>query len=198
MAGSVFVHFFNITLMKHILLQLSLSVLLLASCGCKSSDTTGTNNNTTNDDGGKVPTAINTMDVTVNGTAFIGWSAIAQKVTSSGSTSINVVGSDVTVQGLTFTLRNISTTGTYDVGLVLTNGTTVSDVIMTCTTQDGNGAPVLYANPPAETESVGKLTVTELTATSIKATFHATLPLRNGNGPSTVTITKGGVYATIM
>ena len=135
------------------------------------------------------------MTVTVDGTAY-SWTATAHRTSIGGQTSITVAGADTSGSGKGggFTLSNISATGTYDVGTVIINGTSAQTVTMVYT-PDNN---TQYTSPLTGTTSVGKVTVTELTTTSIKATFNATLTKQSGTGANTVTLTNGSVNATIM
>lgn len=171
-----------------VLSVVSLSALMFISCS-KDSDTTGTNNG-----GGSVPSTSNTMTVTIDGTAYT-LTAFGIKVTNGGNTAITIAGSDASGKVVGLSLSNISAAGTYDVGTF--DPATSTGANMTYQYNDGSGNGVAYATLAGLT-SVGKLTITELTATSMKGTFNATLTKISGSGANTVVITKGGVNSTIQ
>ncbi len=169
--------------MKKLLSLLSLSVLLLVSCS-KSSDTTSQNNTTV--------TPANTMTTAVDGVGFT-WAA-------SGSTFFlpfplpttitTVTGQETSgAKGISLTLTNVTAAGTYAIGK--------GSVSLVYHFTDNAGAKTLY-NSPAQ-DSVGKIIITELTSTSCKATFEATVTKSSGPAasPATALITNGSVNATI-
>lgn len=179
--------------MKQLIFVFLLSVVFFISCN-KSSNPTSSN---TSNSGGTVPTTVNTMDVTTDGSSHTGWAAQGSRSSSNGITVVSVTAFDLSGKSLTFTLTNIPTTGTYDVGILGYLSSTFRGVTMTYTTKDASGSILVYSTPPADTTSVGKINISEITATSVKATFNATLSLQKGSGPSTTAITNGGVNATI-
>ena len=179
--------------MKYFLCILLLAALMLTSCS-KSGSPTSSNNNS-----GGVPTTANTMDVTIDGTVRLGLAAQGSKSSSSGLTVTAVVGFEAaTGKTVIITLTNITSIGTYDVGVTNFGSCSFSSVAMTYSTKDASGKSLNYSSPAAGTSSVGQLVITEFTATSIKATFNATLSLQSGTGPATVSITNGGLNAAIM
>jgi hypothetical protein len=182
-------------------MKLHIAILLLAAgvfASCKSNSTSSNSNNNNNNGGGTVPTTPNTIVFTANGTTYTD-TCIAVKTTASGVTSISVGGGSGTAnQGIGFSLSNESSTGVgYEVGPITLNGNSASFATMeySFNTSGDSGA---YSSPVSGGSSVGTITIASISATSIQATFNGTLTLLKGNGPSTISITNGGVNANFV
>ena len=170
--------------MKKLLSILSLSALIFVSCS-KSGDTIGSVNNNT---------GANIMVVTVDGTTYT-WKVFATDTILTGQRVIMVTGIDTTVlitggiRGGSFQLINISSPGTYDVGPIIPGNGLIQ---MFYTLNDSTH----YASPVPAANSVGKVIITELTKTSIRASFNGTLTRNVGSsGATTVSLTNGSVNA---
>jgi hypothetical protein len=137
------------------------------------------------------------MVFTVSGTTYT-MPVTAHRQTTSGQTVISIVGVDTAGTAGGLALTNITATGSYDVGTVKLSGTTIQTVVMTYTTKDGSGNSVTYQSPNTPGSSVGNLTIQQLDATTIKATFNGTLTI-NGSGVETPVVVSGGsLNATIL
>ncbi len=179
-------------------MKLHIAILLLAAgvfASCKSSSTSPSTNNN-NNGGGSVPTTPNTIVFTANGTTYTD-TCIAVKTTASGVTSITVGGGSGTPnQGIGFSLSNESSTGVgYEVGPITLNGTSASFATMEYSFKNTTGDSGAYSSPVNGGSSVGTITIASISSTNIQATFNGTLTLLKGNGPSTMSITNGGVNA---
>jgi len=169
---------------------------LVAFTSCKSDSTSSNNNGSNNNGGGSVPTTSNTMTYTADGTSYT-QTAMGIKVNAGGQSTLTIAGADATGRGTGFTLTNISGTGSHDVGLMGMSGTTPSMIIMNYTYVNGIDT-VQYSTPTTMLSSVGKLNITEMTATTFKGTFDATLTkLKGATGAATVHLV-GGVNSTVM
>jgi hypothetical protein len=183
-------------------MKINIAIFLVAAFAfgsCKSNSTSSSsNNNNNNGGGGSVPSTPNTMVFTANGTTYTD-TCYAVQTTASGISNITVGGgSGSPDQGLGFSLINESAVGTsYNVGPISINGSSTSYATMEYSFNNKSGDSGSYSSPIAGTSSVGTITITSLSATNIQATFNGTLTLLKGNGPSTITITNGGVNATI-
>ena len=128
--------------------------------------------------------------------------ATAKQTTSSGVTNITVAGAGSKGSGAGFTLVNITGTGTYNVGTVTYNGSSIQTVVMVDSYKDAAGQSANYTSPTVPgTTAVGTVTVTTLTSTSIIATFNGTLSKTSNSpasDPASSIVTNGSVNATIM
>ncbi len=182
-------------------MKIKIAILLLAAgvfASCKSSTSSTSSNDSTNNNGGGGAPA-NTMYVTTGGKTDT-LTASGHSSSAGGISSVSVVGASLASTGAGFTLENISSKGTYDVGTVSYTGGTISGVFaMVYSYKDAQGNSVTYSSPANGTTSVGSLTITSISSTAIQATFsNCTLTLQSGNGPQTVLLTSGSVNATIM
>ncbi len=183
-------------------MKLHIAILFVAAFAfgsCKSNSTSTTSGNN-NGGGGNVPSTPHTIVFTVNGTTYTDTNAYAVQTSVPGIMSITVAGGNdgTTAGGLGFALINESTVGTsYAVGPVTFSGTAETYATMDYGFNNNSGDTGTYSSPIAGTTSVGNITITSLSATNLQATFNGTLTLLKGNGPSTMTITNGGVNATI-
>jgi hypothetical protein len=180
--------------MKTNIAILFLAAFVFASCN---STSTSTSNNNNNGGGGGAPA--NTMYITVGGKTDT-LVVIATKTTSSNQTVISVSGGNTAGVGSGFSLTNISSAGTYSVGVIGYSGGTISGVPdMLYSYKDNSGSSVSYVTSSTGTTSDGTLIVTAISATSVQATFsNCTLTLQSGSGPQTAIITSGSVNATIQ
>jgi len=167
---------------------------MLTSCS-KSSSPTSSNNNTTIDTTNK--TGLDSATAVINGKSDLFWSTYGQNIAITEGNLLQITANDTLDGRIVLSLTNITKPGVYDVGIFVI-GTTYYGVEMSCTfvyPPYPNGS---YRSPQASTVSVGKLTVQEITATSIKAIFNATLTKYvNGSIPDSVVITNGSLNATI-
>ena len=160
-----------------------LTLTILASCKSNSISSNSNSNELA---------AANQWILTVGGTRYV-WQAYAAKISSQGITEIIVNSRDTvsfTDKVAGFVLTNISSPGTYDIGVL----TKFADgyIVPAYTAHDTTD----YSTPGFQPIAVGKITITELTANSLKATFNETLTKVRGIGDSTVTITNGSVNVT--
>ncbi len=171
----------------YVFLLICIGAVAISSCS-KSSNPTSTNNNN-----GADTTSNGTMKITVDGTAYVLTTATAHTTATSGLRTVTVAGADnVTGRGCGFTLTNISGVGTYDIATSF-SGSTPQVVFMTYEYKDASGNSVSFASPNTGA-SVGKITITEMSTTTLKATFNGTLTNTSGSG--TTTITNGIINAT--
>lgn len=182
--------------MKKLLPVLMLSALLFVSCS-KGGDTIGVVN--TGDNTGAIPSTKNTMTVTINGTVKT-FQAFGFKFDLiGGDTSILVAGASPSYEGVGFGTLLIHSTGKYNVGGMDSSG--ILKPIVTMNYQyiaPGNDSVTYATEAVIGTPPVGTLTITELTSTSLKAAFHATLKKKSGiSGAATVDLTNGGVNVTL-
>jgi hypothetical protein len=92
-------------------------------------------------------------------------------------------------------LYTITSVGTYDIGKLVALGSVPQWVDLSYRPRD----TTWYESPSTiDSKAVGSITVTELTATSLSATFHATLPIQSGTGDSSVVVTDGAVNVTFQ
>ena len=172
---------------------LFLGAFIFASCKSSTSPSSGT-----------VPPANNTMYITANGSTDT-LHASAADTTYDGIKAILVggvgqAGTSVAGVGAGFFLVNITSTGSYPVGTISVSNPT-SYIVMVYSYTDTSGKLVKYSSSTSPTigaASAGTVTITAISSTSIQATFNGTLTLQSGNGPSTITITNGGVNATFL
>ncbi len=172
-------------------MKITVAILLLSAfvfASCNSSTSTST---TTPTGGSGVPSSSNTMIVTFNGTTDT-LVATAVDTTISGVKNIIVAGAGTAGIAVGFTLTNITATGSYSVGPISLNGISPYFATMDCVDKSGN--TYLSPTPGAGVASVGTITITSITDTTIQATFNAS-PLTLRNGTTTVSLTNGGVYA---
>ncbi len=170
----------------YVFLLICIGAVAISSCS-KSSNPTSTNNNN-----GADTTSNGTMKITVDGTAYVLTTATAHTTATSRLRTVTVAGADVTGKGCGFTLTNISGVGTYDIATSF-SGSTPQVVFMTYEYKDASGNSVSFASPNTGA-SVGKITITEMSTTTLKATFNGTLTNTSGSG--TTTITNGIINAT--
>jgi hypothetical protein len=182
---SLFLKSINISSMKLHLAILILLAFVFASCKTSTAPAPAS----------YVPTANNTMYVTVNGVTDT-LTASAYDTTYSGVKGIDIAGANTAGMAVNILITTLSSTGSYGIGSV--NISPAGYVILSYS-QQSSGSLVTYTSPTQPTlttSSVGTLDITAFSATSIQATFNGTLTLQNGT--STVTITNGGVNATIL
>lgn len=175
------------------LLLLIVFLGLLNSCG--STDSTTSAPPFVNPGG--VPTTINTMTATIDGKDFKSVFCVGLKVFIDDTiTSIIISGADLT-RGLGLGITGHKTTGTYPVGSMDTSGGAIRFITMNYNEIKASIHDTLFYQTPfasPDDPPVGSLTIVELTQTSLKATFNATLTKSQGiSGASTITITNGGV-----
>jgi hypothetical protein len=172
-------------------MKITIAILFLAAFAFGSCTTTSSPGPTSN-----VPTAANTMYITVNG-ATDTLVASAYDTTSSGVKGIDIGGVNAAGMAVNITIATISSTGSYDIGKV--NLSPAGYVILSYAYRNSSGTVVTYTSPTQPTltsSSVGNLTITSISSSNVQATFSGTLTLQNGT--STVTITNGGVNANFV
>ncbi len=160
------------TLNNLTLLCLLMSFTFL-SCS-KDDETTGPedgNNNSTK----------NTLTCKVNG---VEWNASLAVVANNSNGIVSITGSDSNAKQCNFSLMNVSGTGTFEVGVTMTNPnlarwTAGLDPNDTYTTTVGLGG--------------GTVTITEFTSTGFKGTFEFTA---KNSSMTEVSITEGNFNAT--
>ncbi len=165
---------------------LFLMTLVFASCKMSTSPTPASD----------VPTAANTMYLSINGVTDT-LTAYATDTTYDGASGIAIVGANATT-GINYdiAIATFASTGNYAVGSV--SVIPPGYVIMSCT-RDSSGTAITYTSPTQPsltTKSVGTLTVTAISKTSVQATFNGTLTLQNG--AATISIANGGVNANFV
>ena len=144
-----------------------------------------------------VPTASNTMYLTVNGVTDT-LTAYAHDTTISGVKGIGIVGVNV-LTGINYNIAiaTISSTGNYDVGTI---SVLPAGYVIMSYTRDSSGTAITYTSPTQPsltTKSVGTLSIIGISTSSIQATFNGTLTSQS-NSAVTVSITNGGVNANFV
>jgi hypothetical protein len=180
---------------KSVLCIVAMGVLGLAAC--KSDSTSTSNNNNNNSSGGTVPSTPNTIAYTSDGTAYSA-TGTGTKQTFGGQTIITVAGFDLNNRTLGFSVTNIASTGTFDVGKFIGGGAGAQVISMQYGFVGSAGDTVVYTTSQSGTSSAGKMTITESSATAFKGTFDVTLSKASaGSGASTVHLV-GGANITLM
>ncbi|MEI8135257.1 MAG: hypothetical protein WCH46_09340 [bacterium] len=180
-------------------LAIVLFSLALSSCsnGNNIGDVILPNNDTTNNSSW-IPPSANTMKVAIDG-KYSTFTAFAFRLVIFGDSSIIVTGTSLNSTGVGLGTLGINTKGNYNIGTADTNSLGgPATVVMTYSYVAPGNDTVKYASPnTVSSNPVGSVTITELTETTFKAAFHATLTKKQGiAGNQTVAITNGGVNAT--
>jgi hypothetical protein len=179
------------------MMKINIAILILTAfvfASCK----TSTSPSTTTTGGSGVPSTANTMIITVGGTTDTIY-VTGIDSTVSGVKTIIVGGVNAAGIGVTIDLVNITAAGTYNIGPVTGSITSPGWVVMTYSISSKSGNATTYTSPQQPgvgTSSVGSISITTLSSSSLEATFYGTLTLQNGS--TTVTITSGGVNATFI
>ncbi len=163
-----------------------LSLIAFVSCKSDSASSGNDNNNKT--------AGSNQWILTIDGTTYV-WKAYAAKIVGGGMTTILVNSTDTVSfmdKVVSFGFTNISTIGIYDIGITTQNGGIVQYIVPGYTPHDTTD----YSTPGFQSLSVGKMTITEITASTLKATFYETLSKERGIGSDSVSITNGSVNVT--
>ena len=145
-----------------------------------------------------IPTTLNTMIFSVDGSAIEITPAYTYLGTLLGDTVTLVAGVDNNGKATGVGLLGIHAAGTYPIGSEDTTGGNIQAIDMDYIYYlPGDTVKYLTPQPIPGSPSVGTLKLTELTATSIKATFTATLTKTQGiAGAPTIKI-AGGVNAIL-
>jgi len=179
---------------KHYLRLLAASLLACTFLSCsKGGDTIGP----VNTNAELVPSTANTMIVSIDGAATITLQAYGVKALISGDTMSIVAGSD-NQKGVGLGLLGIHSAGTYPIGTEDIAGGRIQAVVMDYIYYlPGDTVKYLTPQPTPGSPSVGTLHLAELTGTTLKATFNATLTKTQGvAGAPTIKI-AGGVNAIL-
>jgi hypothetical protein len=163
---------------------LLLTATVLGSCKMSTSPSSG-----------NVPTTANTMYITVGGVTDT-LKASAVDTTVNGVKGISIGGVGLAGVAVNIGIATISSTGTYKIGQV--NISPAGYVILSYS-KDTTGGLETYTsptNPSLTSSSVGTLTITAISSSSVQATFNGTLTLQNGT--ATISITNGGVNANFV
>jgi hypothetical protein len=156
--------------MKNLCYILFLSALTLVSC--KKSNPVAADNSS--------------MTVTIDGATYnLTGGGIGGTI--NGLPVITLSGTDGRNMYVFFDLDNVTTTGTYNIGID-SGGIAHHTVDMDFHPDSTKEYSSLTGPNPT-----GKFIITELTASSISATFSATLTRQKGTGDSTVTFTNGSL-----
>ena len=180
---------------KHYLRLLAASLLACTLLSCsKGGDTIGPVNT---NDAETIPSTANTMIVSIDGAATITLQAYGVKALISGDTMSIVAGSD-NQKGVGLGLLGIHSAGTYPIGTEDIAGGRIQAVIMDYIYYlPGDTVKYLTPQPTQGSPPVGTLKLAELTSTTLKATFNATLTKTQGvAGAQTIKI-AGGVNAIL-
>jgi len=176
------------------LLAASLCACSLLACS-KGSDSVSPNTNT---DAETIPSTPNTMTVSIDGSAVITLLTFGAKGILFGDTMSLAAGVDITQRGVGLGLLGIHAAGTYPIGTEDTVAGMPQAVVMDYIYYlPGDTIKYLTPQPTLGSPPVGTLKLAELTDTTIKGTFHATLTKMHGiAGAPTVTI-AGGINAIL-
>ena len=163
---------------------------------CSKSSNPSSNNNNTN--GGNGGAGTNQVLGTVGGTAIVDTGAVGLKTTVAGQYTIGITEPTEGKQ-IVLAFDNITATGTYDVGTVISILPPTSIGISYHYT-DANGNPVSYNSTVTKGTKVGTLTVSSISSTNIQGTFSGTIPMENGPSgtPATISITNGGFNVNLQ
>jgi hypothetical protein len=146
---------------------------------------------------GGVPSSSNTLTATIDGTDYKSVSTTGSKFVFALDTSF-IVTSTLTNGTVELNINGYTTAGTYPIGPL--DNSNRYNLIKYSYFDSSSFEAISYQTPaaaPGITE-VGSVTITELTDTSLKATFNATLTHTKGSsGAETIRITNTGVNVRI-
>jgi hypothetical protein len=145
-----------------------------------------------------IPSTSNTMIFSIDGSPVSTYFAFSAKGVLFGDTMNIVAGANYSQVGAGIGLLGIHGSGTYPIGTEDTSGGMIQAIDMDYIYfLPGDTVKYLTPQPVIGSPPVGTLKLAELTDTTIKGTFHATLTKMQGiAGAPTVTI-AGGVNATL-